>query len=118
MNKMKNVKRTIIDESNLGLYVWVINGKMVGDDQGNYLSVPSEKGDVKKITALRNYVYGFLKDMQLEPQGQAVFLSGRRQITDDEYEEQVARQKWGLIADPYDVPAMEEELKHRGTFGQ
>jgi hypothetical protein len=115
---MKNVKRTIVEETNMGLYGWMIDGKLVGDDEGNFLTVPAVKGDVKKINALRDAVYGFLRELGLEPQGKPVFLAGRRQITDEEYEEQVTRQKWGLIPDPLDVPAMQEELEYNKRYNK
>lgn len=115
---MKNVRRRIIEETDLGLYGWMIDGKLVGDDEGNYLTAPAQKGDVRVINALRNAVYGYLKDLGLEPQGQPVFLAGRRQITDEEFEEQIARQKWGLIPDPLDVPAMKEEIKYNERYNK
>lgn len=115
--RMKNARRQIIEETDMGLYIWTIDRKPVMDDDGNYLCVPSKKGDVKVISALRNVVYGYLKDMGLEPQGAPVFLAGRRQITDDEYEEQVSRAKFGLVPDPLDFSAIAEDLKHKKQQG-
>lgn len=113
---MANVRE--IQETNLGLYAWEVDGKLIGDDEGHFLTVPSVQGDVKKISALRNVAYSFLKDIGEEPRGRAVFLPGRRQVTDEEYEEQVQRAKWGLVPDPLDVPAMKEEAEYNKRFNQ
>jgi hypothetical protein len=115
--KMKNMRRRIIEETDMGLYIWSIDGVPVGDSEGNYLSVPAKKGDVKIINAFRNVVYGYMKDMGMEPAGVPVFLAGRRQITDEEYEEQVSRAKFGLIPDPLDYTAIAEDLKHKKQQG-
>lgn len=114
---MKNVRRQIVAETDMGLYVWVTDdGKLIVDEEGRQLSIPAKRGSMKAINLLRDYAYGFLGDMGMEKNGRAVFLPGHRQITDDEYEEQVQRQKWGLVPDPYDVPAMEEELEYNKRF--
>lgn len=116
---MRNLRRQVIAETNLGVYVWVTeDGRIVADSEGRQLSVPSERGDVKKISALRNVAYGWLEDVGLEKNGRAVFLPGHRQITDDEYEEQLARQKFGLVPDPFDVGAMTEQLEQEKKFGK
>ena len=75
--KMKNFRRQIIEETDMGIYIWTIDKKPIMDDEGNYLCVPAKKGDVKVISALRNVVYGYLKDMGEEPRGAAVFLASR-----------------------------------------
>jgi hypothetical protein len=115
--KMKNIRRRIIEETDMGLYIWTVNGSPVGDDQGNYLSVPAVKGDVKTINKFRDVVYGYMRDMGMEPSGTPVFLAGRRQITDEEYEEQISRQKFGLIPDPLDYAAINEDLKFKKQQG-
>jgi hypothetical protein len=116
--KMKNLRRRIVAETEYGLYVWVTaDGKIIADDEGRQLSIPAMRGDVKAINVLRNYAYGYLNDVGLEKNGEAVFMPGHRQITDDEYEEQLSRQKFGLVPDPYDVAASTEELKYKKRFG-
>lgn len=116
--KMKNLRRRIVAETEYGLYVWVTaDGKIIADDEGRQLSIPAMRGDVKAINVLRNYAYGYLNDVGLEKNGEAVFMPGHRQITDDEYEEQLSRQKFGLVPDPYDVAASTEELEYKKRFG-
>ena len=98
----------VIDEDEYGLYVWVTNkGERVVDEEGRTMNIPSRKGDRTKIEALRQAAayYGF-------PNGRAVFMSGRRQVTDDEWDNQQARLRAGLIPDPLDHNAMMEEAKY------
>lgn len=116
---MKNVRRSIVPESEYGLYVWyTADKKIIRDDEGRELCIPARRGDVKAISALRDAAYGFLGDMGAEKNGQAVFLPGHRKVTDEEYEEQLSRQKFGLVPDPYDVPAMVEELEYNKRFNK
>lgn len=106
------MKSRIIEESEFGLYVWLdTEGKMLTDDEFRPLSVPSKKGDVVKIMALRDYAHRLLKDMGLEAGGRPQFRSGQRQISDAEYDEQMARQQAGLVPDKYDVAAMKEQAR-------
>lgn len=107
---MKRLGRKAIEETNLGLYLWMMpDGRPVGDDEGNLLNIPSVKGDREKISLLEKAIrsYGITE-------GRAVFLAGRRRVTDEEYEEQKARQRAGLVPDPYDVAAIKEQM----TYGQ
>lgn len=99
-----------IDEVPYGIYVWETpDGRWVGDAEGHYMNIFSTKGDQEKIKALRDAAraHGIYE-------GKAVFLSGQRPVTDEEYEEQLLRMQWGLIPDPKDVPAHIEEQKHHG----
>lgn len=110
--KMNRVNRSVVEETNLGLYLWSMpNGLPVGDDEGNYLNIPSVKGDREKIAILERAVrsYGITE-------GHPVFLAGTRRITDDEFEEQKARQKAGLVPDPYDVAAIKEQMRYGKQF--
>lgn len=96
-----------VEETRLGVYVWEMpDGKWVGDDQGNYLSVQAFKNDQKKIAMLSEVVrgYGILE-------GKAVFLSGRRKINDEEYEYQKQRLAWGLVPDELDIGVYKEETR-------
>jgi hypothetical protein len=39
---IKNFKQTSVEETTLGIYVWEMpDGRWVGDDDGNYLSITS-----------------------------------------------------------------------------
>lgn len=99
------------DETSLGIYVWEMpDGRWIGDDEGNYLSVTSKKGNRAKIDALAKAVrsYGIYE-------GQPLFLSGRRKIDDEEFEYQKQRLEWGLVPDSLDIGVYKEEVaKGRG----
>jgi len=107
---MRRPKATLIEETDYGIYVWAMpNGKWVGDDDGNFLSISAKKGDreaIRKLTEAVRY-YGVIE-------GKAKFLSGHRKVSDTEYEHQRARMEAGLVPDPFDVGAMKEELRDRG----
>lgn len=99
--------RQVVDESPLGVYVWqCADGEYLGDEEGRLLSINSVVGDREKINALRKVAehYGF-------GDGKAVFWSGNRKVTDEEFEEQVDRQNSGLVPDPYDLAAMQDQIK-------
>lgn len=101
---------TAVEETDKGVYVWeMADGRVVGDDDGNFLSIASVKGDLAKIKKLTDAVrsYGILE-------GGPRFLAGRRKITDDEYEEQMWRAQNGLVPDPYDAGALRDELRANG----
>lgn len=106
--KNKKMKVSIVEESPFGLYVWFTeDGKIVADEDGNYLNIPAMKGDEKKIEILRLAA----KDFGIEG-GKAQFFSGYRRITDEEYEYQKQRLEWGLIPDELDLPAFQEEANN------
>lgn len=114
---MKNVRKSIVPETEYGLYVWfTADKKIIADDEGRPLTLPARRGDVKAISAIRDAAYGYLGDMGLEKNGNAVFLPGHRRVTDDEYDEQKMRMDWGLTPDPYDVPAITEEIEYNKRF--
>lgn len=98
----------LIEEDEYGLYVWYTDdGLRVEDGEGHVMNIPSKKGDPKKIEMLRQAAryYGV-------PGGKAVFLSSKRQVTDEEHEYQNERLRAGLVPDPLDFHAMEEQAKY------
>ena len=100
----------VVEETKLGMYVWEMpDGTWVGDDAEppNFMHIVSMKDDERRIaelTAAARY-YGV-------NEGKPLFLSGHRPVSDEEYEEQVARLNEGLTPDPYDIPTMLEEYKN------
>jgi hypothetical protein len=109
---MANMKITEVEEVTYGLYLWQTpNGKLVMDEDGNYLNIAAMKGDIRKINLIKKAA----KSMGLE--GEPVWFSGHRQITDDEYEQQKQRMDWGLIPDELDVPAIKEDLEQKRKMG-
>ena len=104
---IKNIKKQVIEDSVLGIYVWEMpDGRWIGDDDGNFLSVTSKKGNRSRIDALAREVssYGIYE-------GQPKFLSARRKINDEEFAEQEQRLKWGLVPDPFDIGSYKDEMK-------
>jgi hypothetical protein len=94
------------EESTLGIYVWEMpDGRWIGDDDGNFLSITSKKGNRERIELLAKAVrsYGIYE-------GSPKFLSGRRKIDDEEYELQQQRLKWGLTPDPLDIGVYKEGM--------
>lgn len=105
LGKLKST--TVKEETRLGIYVWEMpDGRWIGDDDGNYLSVTSMKGNRAKIEALSKTVrsYGIYE-------GQPKFLEGRRKIDDEEFEYQKQRLEWGLVPDPLDIGNYKDEMK-------
>lgn len=94
-------------ETRLGTYVWEMpDGRWIGDDEGNFLSILAMRGDRVKMNMLADAVrsYGIYE-------GQPMFLEGRRKINDEEFEYQKQRLNWGLTPDPLDIGVYKDELK-------
>jgi hypothetical protein len=93
-------------ETTLGVYVWEMpDGRWIGDDEGNFLSIPSKIGDRGRIDLLAQAVrhYGI-------EEGKPKFLEGSRQIDDEEFEYQKQRLRWGLTPDPLDIGVYKDEM--------
>ena len=106
-----NKTTRIIEETTLGIYVWEMpDGRWIGDDDGNFLSVTAKKGNRSKIDALAREVrsYGIYE-------GNPKFLSGRRKIDDEEFEHQNERLKWGLTPDPLDIGVYKDSMLRNGA---
>jgi hypothetical protein len=99
------------DDTRLGIYVWEIDGKWVGDDDGNFLSISSMKNDKSRIELLQKAVRGYGVD-----RGEPVFLAGRRKINDEEFAYQQSRLNLGLVPDPLDIGSYKDDLKNLGNL--
>ena len=108
---INNTKYKVLDEeSTLGIYVWEMpDGRWIGDDDGNFLSVTSKKNNKSLMDALAREVRSFGIH-----EGKPKFLSARRKIDDEEFEYQQQRLKWGLIPDPMDIGNYKDEMKKMG----
>lgn len=94
-------------ETTLGVYVWEMpDGRWIGDDDGNFLSITSKIGDRSRMNLLAQAVrhYGI-------EEGKPKFLEGSRKIDDEEFEYQKQRLKWGLTPDPLDIGVYKDEMK-------
>lgn len=104
---INKLSQTVVEETTLGIYVWEMpDGRWIGDDDGNFLSVTSKKGNKVKMDALAREVrsYGIYE-------GKPKFLAGRRKIDDEEFAYQKQRLEWGLVPDPLDIGNYKDELK-------
>lgn len=107
---IKNIRKTEVEETRLGIYVWEMpDGRWIGDDDGNYLSITAFKNDKVKMDMLAREVRNY--GIQV---GQPLFLSGRRKIDDEEFEHQKQRLEWGLVPDPLDIGNYKDEMKKAG----
>lgn len=100
-------QQIIDEETRLGIYVWEMpDGRWIGDDEGNFLSITSTKGNRSRMDALAREVrsYGI-------HEGRPKFLSGRRKIDDEEFEYQKQRLNWGLVPDPLDIGNYKDEMR-------
>ena len=108
---INNTRVKMLDEESiLGIYVWEMpDGRWIGDDDGNFLSVTSKKNNRSRMDALAREVrsYGI-------HEGQPKFLSARRKIDDEEFEYQKQRLNWGLVPDPMDIGNYKDEMKKMG----
>jgi len=95
------------EETTLGIYVWEMpDGRWIGDDEGNFLSVTAMKNNRAKIDMLAREVRSYGVN-----EGQPKFLSGHRKIDDEEFDYQQQRLKWGLVPDPLDIGVYKDDTK-------
>jgi hypothetical protein len=108
LGKLKSSE--IVEDTILGIYVWETHdGRWVGDDEGNFLSITSKKGNKANMEALAKVVRSYGID-----HGKPLFLAGRRKIDDEEFEYQQQRLNLGLVPDPYDIGNYKDEMKKLG----
>jgi hypothetical protein len=112
--KINNKMRiTPIDEVNWGMYMWQMpDDTLVMNEEGAYLSIPSIKGDIRQIKKLKVAAKNYGLD-----EGQPIFFSGHRPVTDEELSEQKSRMDLGLVPDTQDLPAMMEYFKEAKEMG-
>lgn len=107
------MKITEIDEVSYGTYVWIMpDGKIVTDEDGNYMCIFSTKGNAAKIKAFKD----FAKAHGLT-EGKPHFISGARPVTDEEYQEQKQRMEFGLVPDEKDYAAIKEDFLQKRKMG-
>lgn len=102
--KTNNIKH--IKEVPWGCWLWRMpDGSFVADDQNNFLRLFGTEDNHKQKETMREFVkneFGIVA-------GAPYFMSGTRPVTDEEYQHQKQRLEWGLIPDPLDVAAINEE---------
>ena len=112
---VQNVRRQVIEKKyNWGLYVYKkSNGKWFTDVEGNVLNIESMRGDISKISQLKDAAkyYGDAGD------GEAVFVPGLTRVTDEEYSEQLDRMQQGLIPSMNDLGAWHAAQQTYDRYG-
>jgi hypothetical protein len=112
---VQNVRRQVIEKKyNWGLYVYKkSNGKWFTDGEGNVLNIESMRGDISKISQLKDAAkyYGDAGD------GEAVFVPGLTRVTDEEYSEQLDRMQQGLIPSMNDLGAWHAAQQTYDRYG-
>lgn len=108
--EITTTNKQVVDEFSWGVYVWEIEEdgetKILGDN-GDFMLVRctgSNHAECRKLIAEAAAHYGY-------PEGRPVFWSGVRPISDEEYEQQLERAKQGLTPDPFDIGAIQDELR-------
>lgn len=113
---VKNVRRKVIDKQyDWGLYVYKkANGKWFTDGNGSVLNIPSMKGDISKISQLKQAAkhYGDAGD------GECIFVPGLTRVTEEEYSEQVDRLNAGLIPSMNDLGAWHAAQETVNKYGK
>lgn len=96
-----------------GLYFWQLpNGHLFHDGEGNFLNIPSMKGDISKMAEIRAAAahYG-------QPDGQPWFYAGVQRASDERYSEQVDRMKQGLLPNMDDLGAVADAKRTLAIYG-
>jgi hypothetical protein len=113
---VSNVRRKVIEKQyDWGLYVYKkSSGKWFTDGEGNVLNIESMRGDISKISELKNAA----KHFGDPGDGEAVFVAGLTRITDEEHSEQLDRLKQGLIPSMNDLGAWHAAQQTVNKFGR
>ncbi len=113
---VSNVRRKVIEKHyDWGLYVYKkSSGKWFTDGEGNVLNIESMRGDISKISELKNAA----KHFGDPGDGEAVFVAGLTRITDEEHSEQLDRLKQGLIPSMNDLGAWHAAQQTVNKFGR
>jgi hypothetical protein len=111
-----NVRKKVIEKNyDWGLYVYKKStGKWFTDGEGNVLNIESMRGDITKITELKNAArhYGDPGD------GEAIFVPGLTRISEEEHSEQLDRMVNGLIPSKNDLGAWKAAKDTLNTYGR
>lgn len=105
---LKTTGKRLIEEVNYGVYLWQMpDGAYVADDEGNFFMIRAMRGDKIRQQRLADGV----KEFHIT-EGKPVFFAGHRPVTNEEYEEQKQRLRWGLTPDIYDIASVREDQEN------
>lgn len=112
---VKNVRRKVIEKDyDWGLYIYQkANGRYFSDGNGSVLNIPSMRGDIAKISELKQAAihYGDPGD------GKPVFIAGSVRVSEEEHSVQVDRMKNGLIPSLNDLGAVQAAKDTIAKYG-
>ncbi len=112
---VKNVRRRVIEKDyDWGLYIYKkANGRYFSDGHGSVLNIPSMRGDIAKISELKQAAihYGDPGDGTVE------FIAGSSRVSEEEYSEQVDRMKSGLLPNLNDLGAVQAAKDTIALYG-
>lgn len=104
-----NHRRRVVrdDVFDWGVYAWRMpDGKVLGNDQGDMLNIPSMKGDITKQRMLQNYVNHELGIFKGEP----YFMEGVMRLTEDEHQDQMQQMLEGKTPD-LDIATLADDAR-------
>lgn len=105
MEKGMKSKKTIVRETDLGVYLWMLpGGDLLADDEGNFLNIPARRGDILRMKTITDTARGMGYD------GSPVFYEGSSRVSDEEYYEQIWRMTQGLMPDKYDIGSYKDDI--------
>jgi hypothetical protein len=112
---VKNVRRRVIEKDyDWGLYLYKkANGRYFSDGHGSVLNIPSMRGDIAKISELKQAAihYG-------DPgNGTVEFIAGSSRVSEEEYSEQVDRMNSGLLPNLNDLGAVQAAKDTIALYG-
>jgi hypothetical protein len=112
---VKNVRRKVIEKDyDWGLYIYKkANGRYFSDGHGSVLNIPSMRGDIAKISELKQAAihYG-------DPgNGTVEFIAGSSRVSEEEYSEQVDRMNSGLLPNLNDLGAVQAAKDTIALYG-
>jgi hypothetical protein len=111
--KTHSVRRQVIADTGYGLYLWEMpDGRVIADQDGNYLNIPGRPMDVFRMNQLAKYVREALGITE----GKAVFYANRRRVSQGEWEDQMERTLDGKMGDPID-PGNQKARENRREAG-
>ena len=112
---VKNVRRRVIEKDyDWGLYLYKkANGRYFSDGHGSVLNIPSMRGDISKISELKQAAihYGDPGDRTVE------FIAGSSRVSEEEYSEQVDRMNSGLLPNLNDLGAVQAAKDTIALYG-
>jgi len=112
---VKNVRRRVIEKDyDWGLYIYKkANGRYFSDGHGSVLNIPSMRGDILKISELKQAAihYGDPGDGTVE------FIAGSSRVSEEEYSEQVDRMNSGLLPNLNDLGAVQAAKDTIALYG-